>query len=145
MEIGIILAIVGIIVTIVVAEPVSNKIRELYWYTRNKKKWSPAIQVEKGIIPKHRHYAFTNWEEEVTVNENGDATKTIHSKIINLDDYVDIVAAFQSTTPEHLSIEIVENQLTITPDADYTGEQSITITACYDGTCKDQEVTVRVI
>ncbi|MGH0030468.1 MAG: hypothetical protein ACQGVC_11805 [Myxococcota bacterium] len=84
MEIGIALAILGILVSVVFASPVWRSLTDGWWYWRNRIRWTPDLQVDKGLIPKHRYYAFELWDELISVDASGNATRENDCRIANV-------------------------------------------------------------
>ena len=85
MDVGIILGIVGIIATIILSEPV------IKWFQhrkedRKRQKWSADLHVDKALIQRFKHYAFEYWQQEITVDANGNADHHVDARIVNIGD-----------------------------------------------------------
>jgi hypothetical protein len=85
LEIGTILGVVGILITIILSDPV------IRWYRRwkedqERERWSADLQVDEAQIPELKHYAYEYWEQEITVDSSGNAEHRVAARIINIGD-----------------------------------------------------------
>ena len=80
---GILLAVIGILLTIGLTGSDAFLIRLLRdrW---QRKRWSANLQVERAAIPKLDHYAFEMWHHLIEVDDSGNASHSIDSRILNI-------------------------------------------------------------
>jgi hypothetical protein len=77
------LAIIGLILTILLSGPAVSKVRK-YRELKRRKKWSADIQVKKGLITEQKDYAFETWQQVIEVNKQGDALHSVDARIVNI-------------------------------------------------------------
>ena len=79
-----VLAIVGIIITVILSGPVIKWSIMTYRRWSSRRKWSADLHVEKAVISTSDHYAFEYWHQKVSVDSKGIAEHIIDSRIVNL-------------------------------------------------------------
>lgn len=81
--VGVLLSIIGIILTLVLSDPIKKKIKEKRIERKIKSEWDPDRHIEKGIIPVKDRYAWIEWSAEIMINERGDAIHEITAEVYN--------------------------------------------------------------
>lgn len=84
MEIGLILTIISLFLTVAFSEPGIKLAVRSWKRIRAQHAWSIDLQVDKRKIPIRSDYAFEFWKESVTVDANGNATKSVEARICNI-------------------------------------------------------------
>lgn len=79
-----ILAIIGIVLTMALSGPVLAWFLRLRYDRRSRQRWSADLQVEGGVINKREHYAFEFWDERIEVDTEGGANHSVDARIVNI-------------------------------------------------------------
>ena len=85
LEIGTILAIAGIVITILLSEPAIKWLR-LRREERRRERWSADLQVDEAQIRELKHYAYECWQQEIAVDAEGNADHRVEARIVNIGD-----------------------------------------------------------
>jgi hypothetical protein len=80
------LGILGIILTILLSEPILRLIRK-GMSNVERRKWS-ARQYRLGNVYNRRHFGFENWHVDAVVDRDGSISYTFEARIINLGDQI---------------------------------------------------------
>jgi len=83
LEIGTIIGVIAILITILLSEPALKRLRG-WTEDRKRQRWSADLQVEKGKIPELHHYAYEYWRQEVEVDDHGNALHYVEARLHNI-------------------------------------------------------------